>query len=161
MPKKKKLPKVGRWGRCARAISWQTCRWDSLPGSRVGVGGGGGGGRAPPETHLDFLPTGAAVDLLAAAVERRKWSVGMNISPPAAFHPLEEEGDGGMSKYGSARRVSCITIRRERAAQDSPILSCRPPRRPANPCPIKSDFKTGPSSWSETKGRALVAHSPY
>ena len=76
MPKKKKLPKVGRWGRCARAISWQTCRWDSLPGSRVGGGGGGGGGRAPPETHLDFLPTGAAVDLLAAAVDRRKWSVG-------------------------------------------------------------------------------------
>jgi len=60
MPKKKELPKVGRWGRCARAISWQTCRWDSLPGSRVGGGGGGGGGgRAPPETHLDFLPTGA------------------------------------------------------------------------------------------------------
>ena len=75
MLKKKLLPKVGRGGRCARAISWQTCRWDSLPGSRVG-GGGGGGGRAPPETHLDFLPTGAAVDLLAAAVVRRKWSVG-------------------------------------------------------------------------------------
>ena len=99
------------------------------------------------------------MDLLAAAVERRKWPVGMD-RPPAAFHPLEEEDDGGMSKYGSARRVSCITIRRERAAQDSPILSCRPPRRPANPCPIKSDFKRGPPSWSETKGQALVAHSP-
>ena len=159
MPKKKLLPKVGRGGRCARAISWQTCRWDSLPGSRVGGGGGGGGGRAPPETHLDFLPTGAAVDLLAAAVERRKWPMRIDTQTTCSLSSFveEEEDDGGMSKFGSARRVSCITIRRERAAQDSPILSCRPPRRPANPCPIKSDFKRGPPSWSETKGQA---HSP-
>ena len=87
---------------------------------------------------------------------------GMNTQPTCSFSSFEEEEeeeDGGMSKYGSARRVSCITIRRERAAQDSPILSCRPPRRPANPCPIKSDFKRGPPSWSETKGQPLVAHS--